>query len=259
LEYLDVEEARSRSDLRLVLTAGVPGPWGEAAKGLFHVKRIPYVAVAQEGGGENAALREWIGHDNAPIVVYGGDPPRAIGTEIVFFAERLVSEPALIPADPAGRASMFGLCHEICGENGLGWSRRLMMLHEVLQIPAVADSPAGDSVRRLGGKYGYSPEVAEAAPSRAAEILALLASRLRDQRDRGSRFFVGDALSALDVYWAAFGAVVRPLPAAQCPMPEFLRSQYDVKDARVSEAVDPMLLEHRDFIYREFLQLPLDF
>jgi hypothetical protein len=42
-------------------------------------------------------------------------------------------------------------------------------------------------------------------------------------------------------------------------MPQFLRAQYDVKDARVSEAVDPMLLEHRDFIYREFLQLPLDF
>jgi len=259
LEYLDVEQARSRSDLRLVLTAGVPGPWGEAAKGLFRVKQIPYVAVAQEGGGENAALREWTGYDNAPIVVYGDEPPRSVWTEIIFFAEHLVSEPVLIPADPADRAAMFGLCHEICGEDGLGWSRRLMMLHELLQIPAVADSPAGDPARRLGRRYGYSPEAAEAAPPRAAEILELLASRLRDQRDRGSRFFVGDALSALDVYWAAFAAIVRPLPAAQCPMPEFLRAQYDVKDARVSAAVDPLLLEHRNFIYREFLQLPLDF
>jgi glutathione S-transferase len=259
LEYLDVEEARSRSDLRLVLTAGVPGPWGEAAKGLFHVKKIPYVAVAQEGGGENAALREWTGHDNAPIVVCGDDPPRTVWTEIVFFAERLAPEPALIPADPVDRASMFGLCHEICGENGLGWSRRLMMLYEVLQVSALADSPAGETVRRLGARYGYSPEAAESAPLRAAEILTLLASRLCDQRDRGSRFFVGDALSALDVYWAAFAALVRPLPAALCPMPEFLRAQYDVKDARVSKAVDPILLEHRDFIYRECLQLPLDF
>jgi len=259
LKYLGVEEARSRRDLRLVLTAGVPGPWGEAAKGLFQVKRIPYVAVAQEGGGDNAALREWTGYDNAPIVVYGDERPRSVWTEIVFFAERLVAEPALVPADPADRASMFGLCHEICGEDGLGWSRRLMMLHEALQIPAVADSPAGDAVRRLARKYGYSPAAAEAAPARAAEILALLASRLREQRGRGSRFFVGDALSALDVYWAAFAAVVRPLPAALCPMPEFLRAQYDVRDARVSEAIDPLLLEHRDSIYREFLQLPLDF
>jgi hypothetical protein len=209
LEYLDVEEARSRSDLRLVLTAGVPGPWGEAAKGLFHVKKIPYVAVAQEGGGENAALREWTGHDNAPIVVCGDDPTCTVWTEIVFFAERLAPEPALIPADPVDRASMFGLCHEICGENGLGWSRRLMMLHEVLQVSALADSPAGETVRRLGARYGYSPGAAESAPL--------------------------------------------------CPMPEFLRAQYDVKDAQVSKAVDPILLEHRDFIYRECLQLPLDF
>ena len=42
---------------------------------------------------------------------------------------------------------------------------------------------------------------------------------------------MGDALSALDVYWAAFAAIVRPLPADLCPMPEFLRAQYDVKDA----------------------------
>ena len=102
----------------------------------------------------------------------GDEPPRTVWTEIIFFAERLVSEPALIPADPADRAAMFGLCHEICGEDGLGWSRRLMMLHEVLQIPALADSPAGDPVRRLGARYGYSPEAAEAAPSRAAEVLA---------------------------------------------------------------------------------------
>jgi len=150
-----------------VLTAGVPGPWSEAAKGLFHVKRIPYTAVAQEGGGENAELRAWTGHDNAPIVVHADEPPRTRWDEIIFFAERLAPEPALIPADPADRALMFGLCHEICGENGLGWSRRLMIIHEALAIPALADSPAGDGVRRLGRKYGYSPEAAEAAPPRS--------------------------------------------------------------------------------------------
>jgi glutathione S-transferase len=259
VEYLEIEEASARRDLRLVLTAGVPGPWGEAAKGLFHVKRIPYAAVAQEGGGENAALRAWTGHDNAPIVVYADEPPRTVWTEIIFFAERLAPEPALIPADPADRALMFGLCHEICGENGLGWSRRLMMLRELLAVPALADTPVGDVARRLGAKYGYRPEAAEAAPGRAAEALTLLASRLRDQRARGSRFFVAHALSALDVYWAAFAAIVRPLPESLCPMPSFLRAQYDVKDAMVSAAVDPILLEHRDFIYHEYLRLPLDF
>ena len=60
-------EARARGGLRLALTAGVPGPWGEAAKGLFTVKGIPFVAVRQLAGGPNDELRDWTGHDNAPL------------------------------------------------------------------------------------------------------------------------------------------------------------------------------------------------
>ena len=48
--YLSVEEAISLKGLRLVLTRGVPGPWGEAAKAILHVKNIPYVRVAQTAG-----------------------------------------------------------------------------------------------------------------------------------------------------------------------------------------------------------------
>jgi hypothetical protein len=33
---------------------------------------------------------------------------------------------------------------------------------------------------------------------------------------------------------------------------------HQVKESRVGEAVDPMLPEHRDFICREFLRLPLE-
>jgi len=259
VDYLGIEAARARSELRLVLTAGVPGPWGEAAKGLFHVKRIPYLAVAQEGGGENAALRAWTGHDNAPIVVCDGEPVCTTWNQILFFAERRAPAPPLIPADQADRALMFGLSHEICGQGGLGWNRRLMMLHSVLAVPALADSPAGDSVRRLAGRYGYNPAGAEAAPARAAAVIALLTAQLREQHERGHRFFVGDALSALDVYWATFAALVNPLSAADCPMPDYLRAQYEATDPVVRAAVDPLLLAHRDFIYREFLALPLDF
>ena len=31
-EYIEVEQARAMSGLRLVLTPGVPGPWSEAAR-----------------------------------------------------------------------------------------------------------------------------------------------------------------------------------------------------------------------------------
>lgn len=259
MDYLDVEAARGRTDLRLVLTQGVPGPWGEAAKALFHLKGIRFTPVCQRGGGDNRALRAWTGHDNAPIVVTPGEAVRTTWHEILFFAERRAPALSLIPADPGERAWMFGLSHEIAGEDGLGWCRRLMMLHQTLSVPALADSPAGALVRRLGAKYGYSAAAAARAPARVAAILTLLAARLDGQRRRGSRFLAGGALSALDVYWATFAALLRPLPHAVCPMPDFLRTQYEVMDATVAAALHPALLEHRDFVYREFLPTPLDF
>ena len=41
-DYLEVADAIGKPGLRLVLTTGVPGPWGESAKGIFDVKGIPY-------------------------------------------------------------------------------------------------------------------------------------------------------------------------------------------------------------------------
>ena len=65
MKYLSVEEAIDMPGLRLVLTAGVPGPWGEAAKAILAYKQLDYTPVRQEGGGENAALRDWTGQTSA--------------------------------------------------------------------------------------------------------------------------------------------------------------------------------------------------
>jgi glutathione S-transferase len=260
VDYLPIEAAKQRAgDLFLVLTAGVPGPWGEAAKGLFHVKGIDYTPVAQEGGGENHELREWTGHDNAPIVVYGDEPARTGWAEILFFAERLAPEPRLVPADPQERARMIGLLHEICGEDGFAWNRRLSLFDSVLGVAELADSPVAAPVRRLARKYGYEPAAVAAAPARVAAILRMLSEQLLGQRERGSRFFIGAGLTAIDIYWAAFAALLEPLPAEQCPMPDFLRGQYHLADGEARAAAAPILLEHRDAIYRDFLELPLDF
>ena len=42
-------------------------------------------------------------------------------------------------------------------------------------------------------------------------------------------------------------------------MPHWLRMTYTANDPRVVAVIKPALLEHRDFIYREYLKLPLDF
>ena len=44
-DYVDTEEAIARDGLRMVVVGGIPSPWGEAAKGILHVKAIGWSAV----------------------------------------------------------------------------------------------------------------------------------------------------------------------------------------------------------------------
>jgi hypothetical protein len=43
-EYLSVAEAIARPGLRMVVVGKVPSPWGEAAKGVFHIKNVEWSA-----------------------------------------------------------------------------------------------------------------------------------------------------------------------------------------------------------------------
>jgi glutathione S-transferase len=256
-EYIDVDQAIGMEGLRVVLSPGVPGPWSEAAKGILHVKRIPYVRVRQEVGGKNLALIRWTAQATAPVFAYNNEPPRSTWIEQLFLAERLGQEPPLIPANLADRTLMFGLANEICGETGFGWSRRLMMLHQTLTNPAAPEA-AKKMSSDLGAKYGYTAERGAKAAARVTEILRALGAQLESQRSKASRFFIGDRLTALDIYWASFAALLQPLPDEVCPMAPGFRRMYECTDPAINAATAPELFEHRDYIYREFLQLPID-
>ena len=254
-DWIEVEQARGLPGLRLVLTAGVPGPWGEAAKGLFFAKRLAYTRVRQNLGAPNSELLAWTGHDNAPQAVVEGEPARTTSSELIFLAERLAPEPALIPSDAVDRAQMFGLIFELAGENGFGWSRRLMLLDRMLSQPMYmlpANHPVRTQVSTLGRKYGYSAAAAAAAPARVAEILRLFSRQLAEQQRLGRRHLVGPAFSALDIYWAAFAAMVA---AARGAVPDARGPPQRLRDRGPRAA--QRLLAHRDFVYREHLELPV--
>lgn len=256
-QYVEVEQAVSMDGLRVVLSPGVPGPWTEAAKGILYVKKLPYTKVRQELGGENLPLLRWSAQTTAPVFAYEDERPRSLWNDQLYQAERLAPNPPLIPNDLDQRARMFGLANELCGENGLGWSRRLMMLHATLSNPD-APTVAKSGASFLGRKYGYSPGTAESAPKRVAEILRALSRQLDSQRKNANRFLIGDRLSALDIYWAAFAALVQPLPDELCKMSPGFRRMYTCTDPAVIAEASPELLAHRDFIYHEFLELPVD-
>lgn len=256
-QYVEIEQAIGMSGLRVVLSPGVPGPWSEAAKGILHVKKIPYTKVRQEVGGENLPLLKWTAQTTAPAFVYNDERPRSLWNDQLFLAERLAPEPALIPEAIEDRVLMFGLSNELCGENGFGWARRLMLFHQTLGDPNAPEA-AKKGMAFIANKYGYAPHLAEAAPARVAQILRAIASQLESQRAKGSRFLVGDRLSALDIYWAAFAALLQPLPEELCPMPRGYRRLYTCTDPAVMQAATPQLLAHREFIYHEYLELPVD-
>jgi len=256
-EYSSVEEARKQSGMRVVCAPGIPGPWGEAIKGVLDIKKIPYTCVGFEIGSDHKALIEWSAQASAPVIAWNDEFPRSNWAEQLFLAERIEPNPRLIPKDLEDRARMFGLAGELCGMHGFGWSRRLIGFHAAFTTPGLPEEALAIP-KALGPKYGYSREAAEAATPRVLAILAALRDQLEEQHSKGRKYFIGEQLSALDVYWAAFAALIEPMPAELCPMIEELRPAYQNFDPAVDAAARPLLMEHRDFIYREHLVLPID-
>ena len=248
-EALSMNEARRSGGLRLVLPLGIPSPWSESAKGILRLKRIGYTPVAHDGR-DTAALQEWTGQASAPALVDEDERAYSRWDEILFFAEERELEPQLIPSNVQDRALMFGLAHELCGHLGLAWCRRLTMVDDSLREGRPLPKEIAE---RIGAKYGYSSEAAARAPGRVLDIVGLLASQLAQQKLRGRTFLIGEQLSALDVYWATFAALIDPLPDELYPTPAMIREAYTVQDPQVLELFDTDLRAHRDTIYNRFL------
>ena len=250
MEYISVEEARERRELRLVLCAGTPGVWGEAIKAVLAHKGIRYLPVLQQVGGENAALREWTGQTSAPVIVDADDKLHISWESMVLLAEKQAPERPLVPTNPVERVLHFGLLREVAGQDGIGWNRRLQSI-------ALSGGPATNPVlQRLADKYGYSDEAVKASEARTVEILELLSARLKDQ----GPYFFGEQLTALDFYVAIFlGIMILPLPAEKIPMPEGMRLGFSHPSDAIATAFDDRLRAHRDVMFDRHIASPLDF
>ena len=258
MDYIAIEQARATEGLRLTLTAGVPGPWSEAAKGCFFVRQVSYIPVRQEGGGANEELVAWTGHRNAPTAMYNAEPARVTPLDMINLAQRLGSGPSLVPEDIDERIVMFGLLNEVAGENGLAWNARILMFKAMVENmgeAAMADNP-------MLRDYHYSAADVPAATGRVIEILKALSDQLNSQSAAGSRYFIGESLTALDIYWACFSQMLDTLPPEVNPMPDYMRNVWGLTAQALNNAgyeLDKLLLEHRDYIFPTYLQWPLDF
>ncbi|MFT6432235.1 MAG: hypothetical protein ACJAVI_000270 [Candidatus Azotimanducaceae bacterium] len=252
MDYISLEQAKQSSGVRIICTRLVPGPWGEAAKAILRLRNVPFQVVAQSGGEENQDIVDWTKHRNAPIVMYNDESPRVRAMEIIELAERIGSGASLLPDDITERMLVTGLINEIAGEDGFAWNGRLLMLktgydkqgEKILGTPMYKDY--------------FSTEKADRALQRIRQILDCLTQQIKSQRHIGSKYLVGNRLSAADVHWAYFSQMLETYPHEQNPMPGFLRKSWSVVGASLGE-FDPVLVEQRDAIFTEHLELPIDF
>jgi len=89
---------------------------------------------------------------------------------------------------------------------------------------------------------------------RCEEIICTFA----DLRAAGHEYLLGSSLTALDLAWASFAALIQPLSEDLCPMKPLWRDLYTwMPSATPRRAVDA-LLSLRERVYRDLLPLPID-
>ena len=249
--FVSIGEARAADGLRMACLRKIPSPWQEAAKGIFHVKDLHCQYAAQSESDEDNAVADWAGDSSVPVVAYRKEKLRTGWVEILMLAERLEPDPALIPSDARQRALMFGLAHEICGEMGIGWCMRLLMLRAGMDHSDDTSIPPEAAVH-LAGKYGFNPTDVANAEDRVATVLGVLDEQLGE-----GEYFLDDRLSALDIYWATTANLLRPLPPEQLPMSGYMRGIYATRNERLLAALTPALKAHQERIYERHLELPV--
>ncbi len=123
----------------MLVVSGVPSPWGEAAKRIFHAKGLDWLAVYLDP--RDPVQASWAGQTSARVAFWQDEPPVHTALDILALAERIAPEPVLVPQDRADEVRV--VVHQLAGRDGLGWCRRAQQV------------AAG-----LAGQPGFHPKVA---------------------------------------------------------------------------------------------------
>jgi glutathione S-transferase len=247
------EAAAMKEGTRVTFIPGLQALYSEALKNICYVKGIPLIRALhpmmgvdkETGEDRQARLYELTSQTSLPTMFHNDERPRNVWIEQLALAERIgrADAPRLIPEDYGLRVDMFGLCAVVLGEDGLVWNMRIMN-----------DGP-------LSRKYGYSEEASAEAPRKIAEVLALLDARLSDQETQGSRYLVGDSVTAADIYWATMSMGVTATPPDIMPvtqqnqgMLKFFAANGQVPE--VAAALTSRIETHQHYILKTYCETP---
>ncbi len=253
-EFVTLEEAAAMTTgTRVTFIPGIPALYAEALKNVCFVKGVPLIRALHPmmgvdkttGEDRQARLYELTSQTSIPTMFHDEERPRNVWIEQLGLAERIGAPgtPKLIPDDFEQRAEVMGLCEIILGEDGLVWNMRIM-----------SDSP-------LAQKYGYSEEASAAAPAKVAAALKLIDGRLAAQEQKGSRYLVGDAVSAADVYWATMSMSVLVPPPEIMPLTQQNKGmlKYFSMNGQIpiiAEALSKRIEDHQRYILTTYCETP---
>jgi glutathione S-transferase len=149
----------------------------------------------------------------------------------------------LIPADFDHRVTMFGLCAVVLAEDGLVWNMRIL----------------NDGA--LSRKYGYSKAASDAAPEKIVQIIKVFDAHLSQQSERGSRYLVGDTLSAADIYWATMSMSITATPPEIMPVTKQNQGMLkyfaaNSKRPEIAEVLSDRILDHQRYILTTYCETP---
>ena len=253
--WLPLEQALGAPGLRVApVRAGVPSPWSEFVRACFHVNRIPYSLVdARDADRSLKSIKTLTGQESLPVVFWNDERPLSHWLEQLLLAERISPQPRLLPNDPFERAKVVGLIAELCSEAGFGWHRRVIMIARLLTEPNFGERERGIG-HYLSKKYQHSTDSVERSTKRCEEIVATFA----DLQAAGHDYLSGSNLTALDLAWAAFAALIQPLPEDLCAVKPLWRDLYAWMPSMTPRGSVEGLLSLRERIYRDWLPLPVD-
>jgi len=253
-EFITLDEAAAmKTGTRVTFIPGIPALYAEALKNVCFVKGIPLVRALhpmmgidkKTGEDRQARLYELTSQTSIPTMFHNEERPRNVWIEQLALAERIgaAGSPKLIPDDFEQRVEVFGLCAVVLAEDGFVWNMRILN-----------DSP-------LAQKYGYSEAASAAAPGNIAEVLTLIDRRLASQEAHGSRYLVGESVSAADVYWATMSMSVAPPPPEIMPLTQQNQGmmKYFAMSGQIptiAEALTERIGKHQRYILTTYCETP---
>ena len=227
--------------------------YSEALKNICFVKKVPLIRAIhplmgldkETGRDRQERLYELTRQTGLPTMFHEEERPRNVWIEQLSLAEKIGSADslALIPDNFKLRAEMFGLCAVVLAEDGIVWNMRILN-----------DSP-------LAQKYGYSESASSDAPGKIAEGITLFDSRLEAQEALGSRYLVGDTLTAIDIYWATMSMALLPAPAEIMPRTQQNKGlsawfEQNSKVPEIANSLTKRVEDHQRYILQTYCETP---